>query len=78
MAWNRGEPNTTHWVQWCGKDHIYVKGPIDGWRGVKDGVIRIGEEKLAFKKWLQTLKDERWPKAWEDFWRGESFLRVGR
>ncbi|KAF2230805.1 hypothetical protein EV356DRAFT_519320 [Viridothelium virens] len=76
MAWNRGEPNTAYWYDWCGKDHAYVKGPVDGWRGVKNGVIRIGEEEIEFKEWLQSLKEERWPKAWENFWKGESFLRA--
>ncbi|CAK4017686.1 glyoxalase bleomycin resistance dioxygenase [Lecanosticta acicola] len=77
MAWNRGVPNTIHWTDWCGQDHAYVKGPVEGWRGVKNGVIRIGEEEVEFKEWLRLLKEERWPKAWEDFWRGESFLRAG-
>ncbi|KAI9661209.1 MAG: hypothetical protein M1821_009536 [Bathelium mastoideum] len=77
MAWNRGEPNTTLWYDWCGKDHAYVKGPVDGWRGVKNGIIRIDEGEIEFKEWLQSLKEKRWPKAWENFWKGESFLRAG-
>jgi hypothetical protein len=51
-----------------------VKGPVDGWRGVKNGVIRIGEEETPFQEWLDRLKGERWPKAWENFWKGENFL----
>ena len=76
IAWNGGKPNTTNWYDWCGKDHAYVKGPIAGWRGVKNGVIRIGEEEIEFKEWLRSLKEERWPKAWKEFWRGEHFLPV--
>ena len=56
---------------------MYVKAPVDGWRGVKNGVIRIGEEEIEFKEWLRSLKEERWPKAWENFWKGESFFRAG-
>ena len=70
---NAGEPND-YWRDWCGPDHRYVKGPIDDWRGVKDGVIRIGDENLPFKEWLRGLREERWPKAWENFWRNEKFL----
>jgi len=43
---------------------------------MKKGVIRIGKEEIEFKEWLRTLEEERWPKAWEEFWKGESFLRV--
>ena len=73
LAWNQGEPDPE---SWCGQDHAYVKGPIEGWRGVKDGAIRIGEEEIGFKSWLETLRTERWPKAWENFWKGESFLHT--
>lgn len=77
MSWNEGEPNTTFWYDWCGRDHSYVQCPIEGWRGVKDGVMRIGEEETPFKEWLRALEQERWPKAWDNFWKGENFLRAG-
>lgn len=73
MAQNRGEP-TTYWRPYCGHNHRYAKGPIKGWKGIKGGVIRIeGEdgnvEEIKFQDWLKELKEERWAKAWENFWR---------
>jgi hypothetical protein len=72
IAQNKGEAST-YWVSYCGKDHKYLKGPLKGWKGVKDGVMRIEAEdgsleKLEVKQWLKELKEERWPKAWESFW----------
>lgn len=75
MEWNKGKPNTADWKGWCGKDHGYVKAPIEGWRGVKNGVLRIGEEEIDFKEWMRGLREERWPQAWESFWTRESFFR---
>jgi hypothetical protein len=50
------------WTSFCGQDHEYLKGPIEGWKGVKDGMIRIsGEEPVAFKKrvaWFEGGKIE--------------------
>lgn len=62
------------WKDWCGPNHTFIKGPVDGWRGVKDGVIRIDKEQIPFKDWLKGLRDDRWPKAWEKFWQNEHFL----
>jgi len=42
---------------------------------VKNGVIRVGEKEEPFDKWLSGLRDERWPKAWGNFWRNEGFLK---
>ena len=56
-------------VTYCGRDHRYIRGPMDGWKGVKDGVITIGEEKVTFDDWLTGLKDTRWKEAWEMFWK---------
>jgi hypothetical protein len=72
VAQNRGE-STTYWRSYCGKDHYYLKGPIKGWKGVKNGIIRIegehGEvQETEFNEWLRGLKEERWVEAWENFW----------
>ena len=63
------------WATFCGKNHHYVKGPIAGWRGIKSGILRIGEEEFPVKEWIKELKEERWPKAWERFWLRESGLK---
>jgi hypothetical protein len=33
------------------------------WKGVKDGVVRFGEEKVAFTEWLDCLNKNRWREA---------------
>ena len=58
-----------YWKEFCGADHEYMFGPIEGWRGVKDEKIRIGNEEEEFRSWLEGLKG-RWVSRWEDFWRG--------
>jgi len=42
---------------------------------VKNGIVRVGEKEELFTEWLGGLRDERWPKAWENFWRNEGFLK---
>ncbi|KAG9234277.1 hypothetical protein BJ875DRAFT_441415 [Amylocarpus encephaloides] len=48
---NQGQ-KSEYWKKVCGKDHKYLKGPIEDWGGVKNGVLKIGEEKLLFAHWL--------------------------
>jgi hypothetical protein len=33
----------------CGKDLKYLKAPMQGWKGVKVGVMTIGEQRQEFK-----------------------------
>ena len=72
MEQNSGKPST-HWRPYCGLNHKYLRGPIVGWKGIKDGIIRIekdnGEVEIqSFSDWLRTLENERWPAAWKEFW----------
>jgi hypothetical protein len=64
----------TWWRSYCGQNHTYIKAPVEGWKGVKNGIMRIGNEQISFNDWLQSLKDEKWPAAWESFWKNERFL----
>jgi hypothetical protein len=75
LKWNREGEEEDTWTTVCGKNHHYIRGPMAGWKGIKDGVIRIGEEEVPVKQWIKELKEERWPKAWEAFWSRESGLR---
>jgi hypothetical protein len=73
IALNHGQDNK-FWRSYCGKNHRYVKGPIKGWRGVKGGNWRIeGDngviEEKHVQEWLKDLKTDRWPKAWDNFWK---------
>ncbi|CAG8978789.1 hypothetical protein HYALB_00011054 [Hymenoscyphus albidus] len=67
-----GGGQSGYWRPYCGYDHRYIKGPIEGWRGVRDGEIRImvdGKiEKIKLSVWLSEL-DGRWNQAWDRFWR---------
>lgn len=74
MKWNEGKP-CTRWQDFCGLHHRYLKAPVDGWHGVKNGVMRIGDGQITFQEWLRGLREERWPKAWTVFWTNESFLK---
>jgi hypothetical protein len=73
VASNHGE-EWKEWKTFCGPNHRYIKGPIAGWKGVMNGVIRIGEEQVHFKEWLRGLSEERWREAWVDFWRKDESL----
>ncbi|KIX01404.1 uncharacterized protein Z518_09130 [Rhinocladiella mackenziei CBS 650.93] len=54
---------------YCGRDHQYIKGPIEGWKGIKNGVMKIdNQEPVKFKDWLEDLKNNKWKEAWERFW----------
>lgn len=56
---------------YCGKDHQYLVAPIEGWRGIKDGIVTIqGEEPFSFKDWLKNLKEKKWQEAWRRYWLG--------
>lgn len=72
LAQSKGE-RTTYWRPYCSENHRYIKGPIKGWRGIKDGVIRIEAEdgdveEIKVQDWLKELKEKRWVEAWESFW----------
>ena len=69
VARNNGEP-FTFWYDYCGKDHTYLKGPLEGWAGVKDGIMSIKEEKIKFEHWLSDLERE-----WHDLGTGLALKR---
>jgi hypothetical protein len=46
------------WYKCRRAKHKYIKQPVEGWRGVKDGVIRIGPKQKSFKLWLRAVKDK--------------------
>jgi hypothetical protein len=38
--------------------------------GIKNGKIEIKDkEPEKFEEWLGHLEREKWPKAWEEFWK---------
>ncbi|KAH7142803.1 hypothetical protein B0J13DRAFT_445006 [Dactylonectria estremocensis] len=67
---NSGNSSEEKWRAYCGAGHEFIRGPVEGWMGIKDGKIEMKyEEPEAFREWLRRLERERWPRAWEDFWK---------
>lgn len=46
------------WFKCCWAEYQYIKQPVEGWHGVKNGVIRIGAKQKPFKFWLMAVKDK--------------------
>jgi hypothetical protein len=70
---NRGG-EWTEWQTFCGPHHRYIKGPMKDWKGVKDGIIRFGEEKMPFTEWLKGLNEKRWRGAWVNWWQQDDLV----
>lgn len=49
------QDETTIYV--CDDNHRYLKGCMKGWKGIKIGVIRIGDEELLVTEWIRGLKE---------------------
>jgi hypothetical protein len=64
-------PEWTHWTLYCGQNHKYIKGPVEGWRGIRNGKMLVDGQKVSFRKWLREIKDVKWPNAWREFWMRE-------
>ncbi|KAM0199639.1 hypothetical protein ACHAQI_012013 [Fusarium lateritium] len=57
-----------------GIGHDKLKLPIEGWKGVKDGVLSIeGEEPIAVDAFFEKLQTEVCRGAWERLWAGDAF-----
>ena len=39
----------TYWRDFCGRGHPYLGGPIEGWQGVRDGMVHVGGR--SFRSW---------------------------
>lgn len=75
-----------HLKNYCGAGHRYLKGPVKGWVGVKDGILKFQivdsgnnmeapvMETIPFKDWLRDV-EVKWEEAWENVWVDEAFIR---
>jgi hypothetical protein len=55
---------------YCGPQHLRVSVPIQGWKGVREGIVNIqGRDPISFVEWLDNLKRKKWPEAWKRFMR---------
>ncbi|PGH15791.1 hypothetical protein AJ79_02171 [Helicocarpus griseus UAMH5409] len=75
QAYNKGSSKNKYWKTYCGPNHWYIKGPVEGCKGIKKGYMTIGEERVRFMDWLEEVREVKWKRAWELFWRREE---VGR
>ncbi|KAF4992395.1 hypothetical protein FGRMN_7207 [Fusarium graminum] len=51
-----------------------LKLPIEGWKGVKNGILRVdGEEPVSVKSFLDKLQNEVCKDAWDRLWAGDAF-----
>jgi hypothetical protein len=66
LARERGEKEPDYRVV-CPAGHRHVRGPVDGWRGVRNGRFRIGEDEIPVKKWIADL-EVKWAAYWRDYW----------
>lgn len=55
------------WRTICPQDHKHIRGPVEGWRGVKDGRLRIGDDEIPFKDWLRGVEG-KWRTFWDRYW----------
>lgn len=55
------------WRTICPKDHKHIRAPVEGWRGVKDGRLRIGSDEVPFKDWLRGV-ESKWRTFWDRYW----------
>jgi hypothetical protein len=63
-----GSPNVMHF---CDKGHNYIRLPVEGWRGIKDGMLRLdGEEPVKFDDFLSRLQKDVCKDAWDRYWAG--------
>ncbi|KAI3391897.1 hypothetical protein diail_6637 [Diaporthe ilicicola] len=71
-ARHRGELEAD-WRVICPQGHRHVRAPVEGWRGVKDGKLRIGGDEVPLKEWLRGVEDQ-WKAYWERYWMDEDAL----
>ncbi|KAH8895712.1 hypothetical protein GQ53DRAFT_803939 [Thozetella sp. PMI_491] len=54
------------WRTLCPKGHKHIKAPVEGWRGLKNGVLKMNVE-ITFDDWLKDVKHE-WGAKWDQYW----------
>jgi hypothetical protein len=51
---------------YCGRNHSHIKMPMEGWIEVRNGTIHIeNSEPILCREWLSQLREEKWPRVWE-------------
>lgn len=65
-----GKPSDD-WRVLCPQGHRHIQMPVQGWKGLTRGVIKIKNTEVPFHDWLVEVKEKKWPVAWERFWISE-------
>lgn len=56
-------------MDFCCDAGEYIKAPMEGWKGVRDGKIYIeNEEPIEVEAFLGQIR-EKWKRSWDDFWK---------
>ena len=51
---------------YCGHSHSHIKMPMEGWIAVRSGTIHIeNSEPILCREWLRQLREDKWPRVWE-------------
>ncbi|PYH39238.1 uncharacterized protein BO87DRAFT_403166 [Aspergillus neoniger CBS 115656] len=53
----RASPDKGLWSKMCWGNHSFIEQPIKGWKGVKDGVIRVGDSSRGVRDWLTDVRE---------------------
>ncbi|KAI9151987.1 Short-chain dehydrogenase/reductase sthC [Paramyrothecium foliicola] len=69
QAANNGE-HVSDKRNYCGQNHNYLKLPVEGWRGVKDGKIVLdGQDAVLVDDFLADVR-RKINEGWAEFWAG--------
>ncbi|GKZ75574.1 hypothetical protein AnigIFM56816_000231 [Aspergillus niger] len=52
----RTSQNKGLWSKVCWGNHTMMEQPIKGWKGVRDGVIRVGDSSRGVRDWLMDVR----------------------
>ncbi|KAH7141732.1 hypothetical protein EDB81DRAFT_884801 [Dactylonectria macrodidyma] len=55
----------------CPEGHRHIQMPVQGWKGLAGGVMKIADTEVPFRDWLMEIKEKKWLDAWERFWSNE-------
>lgn len=66
LAHEKGD-TAPNWRVICPEGHHHVKAPVEGWKGVRDGILRIRDERIRFRDWLKDL-EIKWDAYWDRYW----------
>ncbi|KAJ3545081.1 hypothetical protein NM208_g2690 [Fusarium decemcellulare] len=59
------------WRVICPQGHRHIQMPVQGWKGLTGGVMKIADTEVPFRDWLLDVKEKKWPNTWERFWSSE-------